>query len=188
MEEILKFIRFRTTADRGWAKAWQIYEEAFPRCERRGAEDTRRALADPAFVAEGVWLDEELVALCFGWLYGTWCYVEYLAVAPERRNLKAGSRILAELLRRHERVVLEIEPPEDEITIRRRCFYERMGFFLNDYPYIHPSYSRPFEPHRLMLMSSGGELTPAEARDVADFVRTHVLRYTEHENPTQPTI
>ncbi len=175
-------------ADRGWAEAWRIYEEAFPRCERRSEEDTRRALADPTFAAEGVWLGGELVALCFSWIYGPWCYVEYLAVTPDRRNLKAGSRILGELLRRHERVVLEIEPPEDELTMRRRGFYERMGFSLNGYHYIHPSYSRPFEPHRLMLMSSGGPLTLDEARRTADFVRTHVLRYTEHENPTQPAI
>ena len=86
------------------------------------------------------------------------------------------------------RVILEIDPPEDDISIRRRHFYERLGFVANPYQYIHPSFRKPFTPHRLVLMSYPGAITYEEARNFADFVREVVLRYSEHEAPALPKL
>lgn len=86
------------------------------------------------------------------------------------------------------RVILEIDPPVDDISIRRLHFYERLGFVANPYQYIHPSFRKPFTPHRLVLMSYPGAITYEEARSFADFVREAVLRYSEHEAPTLPNL
>ena len=86
------------------------------------------------------------------------------------------------------RVILEIDPPVDDISIRRLHFYERLGFVANPYRYIHPSFRKPFTPHRLVLMSYPGAITYEEARSFADFVREAVLRYSEHEAPTLPNL
>ena len=53
---------------------------------------------------------------------------------------------------------------------------------------IHPSFRRPFHPHRLVLMSRPEPLTDDEAHRFADFIREHVLRYSEHEHPELPRI
>ena len=96
-----------------------------------------------------------------------------------RRHLETGSRLP---------VILEIDPPVDDISIRRRHFYERLGFVANPYEYIHPSFRKPFTPHQLILMSYPGPLTYDEARGFADFVRETVLGYSEHEAPTLPKL
>lgn len=82
-----------------------------------------------------------------------------------------GSKALTAFCRKVGRVILEIDPPVDDISIRRRHFYERLGFVANPYEYIHPSFRKPFTPHQLILMSYPGPLTYDEARGFADFVR-----------------
>ena len=95
---------------------------------------------------------------------------------------------LALLGGRGKTVILEIDPPVDDISIRRLHFYERLGFVANPYRYIHPSFRKPFTPHRLVLMSYPGAITYEEARSFADFVREAVLRYSEHEAPALPKL
>ena len=87
-------------------------------------------------------------------------------------------RILHDLCRRAGRVILEIDPPEDEISRRRRGFYERNGFVYNEYDYIHPSYLRPPQPHRLMVMSYPEAISPAEFEAFRTFARGVAVEYT----------
>ena len=115
-------------------------------------------------------------------------YIEPLAVAPALRGRRMGSHILSAFCAKARRVVLEIDPPVDDISIRRQHFYERIGFVTNAYDYIHPSFTRPFHAHQLVLMSRPDPLTKEEARLFADFVREHVLRYSDHLQPELPRI
>lgn len=182
-----EFIPFRSPADRGWDEALAIYRNSFPGKEQRSTEEHLRALGDPAFEADGIWLGDSLAGILYHWRYDGWYYIEHLAVSPALRGQHMGSRAL-EAFCRDKRVILEIDPPVDDISIRRLHFYERLGFIENPQEYIHPSFRRPFEQHRLVLMSYPAPLTNAEARDFADFVRERVLRYSEHEAPALPKI
>lgn len=182
-------IIFRSRADRGWDEAWAIYERSFPPCERRGAEAYDAALADRRFTAEGIRVDGRIAGILFHWRGEGFRYVEYLAFAPEMRGRRLGSQVLTEFcLREATPVVLEIEPPEEETTIRRLRFYRRLGFVENPYDYRHPSYCRPFEPHRLVLLSRPRRLENDEARRLADFVREEVLRYSDHGEAPGPRL
>ena len=49
-----------------------------------------------------------------------------------------GAKALEELGRDGKTVVLEIDPPVDEIARRRQGFYQRCGFAVNPYPHVHP--------------------------------------------------
>ncbi len=182
MTHRLQFAAFRSPADSGWAEAMTIYREAFPPRERRSEEDTVAALADPAFRAESIRVDRQVAGILFYWLFGASYYVEYLAVSPALRGQNIGAEALAEFCRGR-RVILEIEPPEDPLAVRRKHFYERAGFVANPHAYIHPSYGCPNEPHPLVLMSFPDPLTNDEARGFADFVREKVLRYSQLERP-----
>ena len=168
MTERLQFIPFKSRADKGWDEAWALYEISFPDCERWNAAGYDRAFGDPHFEADGIWRGEEFIGILFHWKAGDFHYVEHLAVSP--------------------RLLLGIDPTEDEISVRRLHFYQRLGFVENPQEYIHPSFRKPFHAHRLVLMSRPGPLTNEEARDFADFVRERVLRYSEHEAPTLPRL
>ncbi len=188
----LQFIPFHSLQDKGWSEAWRLYVESFPQNERWKEARYADAMAnDPLFTADGIWLGEELVGLVFHWDIGRFLYIEHLAIKPECRNQKLGSRVVEAMIERSGgHLLLEIEMPEDELTIRRQHFYMRKGLKPNpDYEYIHPSYSEPFEHYPLMLMSYPDPLTPEEAALMADFTREHVLKlYSDHENPALPLI
>ena len=187
MTEELQFIPFTSPADRGWAEAMEIYRRSFPYKEQRSEEDHVRALRDPHFRADGIWCGDEFVGILYHWQGDGWHYGEHLAVSPALRGRNMGSKALAAFCEGR-RVILEIDPPADEISIRRLHFYRRLGFVENPHEYIHPSFRRPFEQHKLVLMSYPSPLTDDEARRFADFVRETVLRYTEHEAPQLPRL
>ena len=142
MTQELQFIPFESRSDKGWAEAWDLYEESFPRCERWNAQGYDRAFGDPRFEADGIWRGEEFIGILFHWNAGAYRYVEHLAVSPALRGQNMGSKALTAFCRKVGRVILEIDPPVDDISIRRRHFYERLGFVANPYEYIHPSLDR----------------------------------------------
>ena len=186
-EPNLQFIPFRSRLDEAWTEAWELYENSFPACERWNGNDYDRAFRDPLFEADAIRCDGRFAGILFHWRGDGFHYVEHLAVSPLLRGQNIGSRALAAFCEGR-RVILEIDPPEDEISIRRLHFYERLGFTANPHEYIHPSFRQPFHPHRLVLMSRPGVLSDDEARRFADFVRERVLRYSEHERPELPRI
>lgn len=188
MAQQLQFIPFKSRSDKGWAEAWELYEKSFPDNERWSAEGYDRAFGDPNFEADGIWRGEEFIGILFHWNADGYRYVEHLAISPALRGQNMGSAALSAFCRKVGRVILEIDPPVDDISVRRRHFYERLGFVTNPYEYIHPSFRKPFTPHRLVLMSYPGAITYEEARSFADFVREAVLRYSEHEAPTLPKL
>ncbi|MBO4815472.1 MAG: GNAT family N-acetyltransferase [Clostridia bacterium] len=56
-------------------------------------------------------------------------YLMYLAVEPQFRNKKYGSKILLDLKEKYKTLFLSIEFPIDNIGIRRRNFYLNNGFY-----------------------------------------------------------
>lgn len=161
--------------------AWRIYEEAFPVRERRRREDHSAACADAGFSPDGIYEGECLAGLIYWWRTPVGRYIEHLAVDRRMRCRNIGSRVLRLFTAAEpSRTVLEIETPEDGTTRRRLEFYRRNGFTVNGYEYIHPSYRRPYEPHPLVWMSTGGKLTPGEFGTLREFVREKVLLFSEH--------
>ena len=187
MNRTLRLIPFHSPSDKGWREAASLYREAFPAKEIRSEADHLRALQEPRFEADGIWLEEEFAGLLYFWRFREWYYIEHLAGNPGLRGQQIGSRAL-EAFCRNRQVILEIDPPEDETSIRRLHFYQRLGFVENPQHYLHPSFQRPFETHRLVLLSSPRTIENDEARDFADFVRECVLRYSEHEHPVLPCL
>lgn len=188
MTQDVHFIPFKSCEDNGWTEAWTIYESSFPHNERWYEADYCRAFSDPLFEADGVWLGERLAGILFYWKADGYRYLEHLAVSSDLRGENIGSKVLTAFCRQGGRVVLEIDPPEDDISIRRQHFYERLGFVRNPYPYFHPSFHKPFKTHQLVIMSYPEAITYDQARVFADFVRENVLRYSEHEHLTLPKL
>lgn len=181
METDLKFRPFRSPADPGWDEAWAIYQNSFPQKEIRSLEDHLQALSDPHYTADGIWSDGRLIGILYYWTAPEYVYIEHLAISPDLRGANMGSRVLEAFCRKAGRIVLEIDPPETEIAVRRLRFYERLGFVRNDYHYVHPSFQRPYEPHQLVLMSYPKAMTDEECRSFERFVRDPVLRYSPLE-------
>ena len=185
----ITFTPFRSRHDADWSEIWSLYEASFPACERWREEAYDRAFDDPLFAADAIRRNGQAVGLLFHWVTPDFDYLEHLAISSRLRGQQLGSLALEAFCRdNRRRIVLEIDPPEDEISIRRLHFYQRLGFVANPHEYIHPSYRSPFHAPRLVVMSRPEALTDDEARRFADFIREHVLRYSDHRHPDLPRI
>ncbi len=164
-----------------WPDVWRLYEVSFPDYERRGPESHRRADADPRFRGVAGLEGGGLAGLLFYWVDGGMAFVEHLATEPRLRGSGIGSALMRWLFAAYPgtHVILEIDPPEDDISRRRLRFYERLGFHVNDYPYFHTSYSLGGPRHPLVLMSRPDPIDREEFDAFLRFVRGVVLQYVD---------
>lgn len=174
----LTYRRIVSTSDAAWTRAYGLYRSAFPPFEQRSERDYATALGDERFRADTVWDGGRFVGLRFWWTTDEGnAYLEHLAVDGPLRGGRYGARMLHDLCARTGRVLLEIDPPEDAISRRRRAFYERNGFVYNDCDYEHPSYFEIPRPHRLMVMSYPTAIAPGELAALRAFTYRVATRH-----------
>lgn len=184
----MELTRIQDTAHPHWAQAWDIYEQSFPLCEQRPLQQHIKALDDPTFHYNLLTENGKLLGLLSWWDWETadstaFRFGEHFAITPAIRGGGYGSEALRFLLGDPNRIVLlEIDPPVDDISKRREQFYLRNGLVTNyEYDHIHPSFRSDTEPHRLFIMSHPRPLTPVEFSEFQRFNNQHVLKYTERE-------
>ncbi|MBQ8397921.1 MAG: GNAT family N-acetyltransferase [Clostridia bacterium] len=155
-----------------------LLADALPTDEHRSHAAQKALLDEPAYA---ILTGEEggtIRAIMAVWEFAGFRYVEHFAVDPALRGHGVGAAMLGEYLRRDERrVVLEVEPPETAIAARRIGFYERCGLSLSRFPYAQPPLNPGDGMLPLMLMSSGGTLTDAEAAAVRDTLYREVYHW-----------
>lgn len=129
------------------------YAVSFPVHEQREELSQRVILSHPEYHFDCIMEDGELLGCLLYWETASFIYTEHFFILPEKRNSGAGARALDLLGQKGKCVILEIDPPVDEVSIRRRGFYERCGFVSNPYPHIHPPYHKSNRGHDLVVMS-----------------------------------
>lgn len=134
----------------------RLLTSSFPENERRPMSSLKDIMEkEDRACCNVVLMDEVFVGMLLYWNFIDFVYVEYIAVDPDIRGGGLGARILS-LLKETAGVplVLEVEPPHNDLARRRIGFYERNGFVLLDEPYFQPSYGM-LPGLELKLMSSG---------------------------------
>ena len=148
-------------------QVYTLMEESFPKDEYRDYQKQKELFQNPEF--------REIKAFFAVWEFETFIYVEHFAVNPVLRNGGVGSRMLKALTEDAEKmIILEVEPPTEEIAVRRVRFYERNGFFFNDYPYIQPSMGEGRKETPLFLMSTERKIDEEEYRMIRNTLYTKV--------------
>lgn len=150
------------TSDKRYTFIENLLQTSFPEVERRDDADQREVTDNnPLFNAYLITDDENPgvnIGLITVWTFGSFSYVEHLATSPEVRNQGYGARTMDALKRKiNSTIVLEVEKPEDEMSIRRIKFYERCGFKLCHKDYIQPAYRKGGDTIPLYIMFYGTE-------------------------------
>lgn len=164
-----------TTADHPlYQDALALYRASFPPHEQREAASQQAILGNEAYhfdllLDAGEWVGEALY-----WDAGDFLYLEHFCIRPELRNRRYGQKALEVLCRRP--LILEIDPPVDEISIRRKGFYERCGLAANPYPHVHPPYHAGNRGHDLVLMTAPRQITSQEFDEFTRFLRGVVMK------------
>ena len=170
----MKFERITTPKHPLYTRAIKLYQSSFPLHEQREAASQIEILADPAYHFDVICDNTEFIGEILYWDLGGALYIEHFCVHPSMRNRHYGERILKTY--QSLPLILEIDPPTNEIAIRRKGFYERCGLVENPYPHIHPPYHKGTTGHTLMIMSSPQRLSPDEYERFDHFLQNTVMK------------
>ena len=128
-------------------------EAGFDLSERRDREDALRVLDTPEYSVLEIYVEGETVGFITYWALDGFTFLEHFVMLEQYRNRGYGREVLEILKSKFPRMVLEAEPPTEEIKRRRLAFYGRAGFCKNDKPYLQPSYRKGGETVPLIIMS-----------------------------------
>ena len=122
-------------------------------------------------------VDIYIVGIILYWETLNYIYIEHFCIEPNMRNKKYGESALELLKKKKKTIILEIDPPIDEISIRRKLFYTRVGYKENDtFNHIHPPYSKFNKGHSLSVMSYPDFLTQTEYDKFNLYLKNRVMK------------
>lgn len=155
--------RITTKSHPLFEKACALYETAFPWEERRDREEQLRILAKPDYHCTALVENGEFLGILFYWQAEDTIFLEHFATLPHLRGHGIGAKALKLLQDMGKPILLEIEPPCDEMTHRRCGFYRRNGFLMNPYFHIQVKLHREDEEDvELKVLTWPEEFSPAE--------------------------
>ena len=155
-------------------KMFDIMEKSFPIDERRPKEEQKALFEEPLYK---VYCVGKMKAFMAVWEFENFVYLEHFAVSPEYRNEGLGSKMLGALKGMYnKKICLEVEPPETDTASGRIHFYERNGFYLNEYPYIQPPISNGKKEVPLMIMTSGAAVSEKEFKEIKSTLYREVYK------------
>lgn len=175
----MEYLRIEPKDTERWNKVWDLYEESFPVAERRYMEDHINAYSDERFYPLSVWEGHQLIGLMFFWEWDSYRYLEHLAVNPELRGHGYGSQLLRYLRDSEHTIILEIDPLNNELSVRRLQFYERAGFTLTPYRFVHLPYRIDGQEQELLILSYPEMINKEQHNDFMSFVNETVIQYCE---------
>ncbi|MDO5518677.1 MAG: GNAT family N-acetyltransferase [Clostridium sp.] len=178
----MEFIRINTQDSYYFKKMMAIYEISFPIFEQRTLNNQIEVLQEQDYYCTAVCEEAKLVGIIWYWNLDEMKYIEHLAISPDLRGKGYGSKILKSFCEDNEKVMLEIDPPNDDISIRRLKFYSNLGFKLQDFQHTHPPYRKGYKGHSLKIMSLKTQLAEEEYEKFNAFLIERIMVYSEYGN------
>lgn len=175
----MEFKKIEREDSKRWNNVWDLYEESFPVAERRKLNDHLRASENDHFHPLSIWDNDQLIGIAFYWEWNNYRYIEYLAVLPEMHGHGYGSQIIKQIRDSEHTIILEIDPLINELSVRRLQFYERAGFTLTPYRFVHLPYRLDGESQELLILSYPKMISKVQHKDFLNFIDNHVRNYCE---------
>lgn len=154
---MIKFSIIQSVDDQYWPLLIDTYQISFPIEEQRPIKSIERLITEEKRYSAAVILEEDdtYIGLLTSWDFGSFSYIEHFAIKPEQRSSGYGTMALHAFMQtKASPIILEAEPPTDEMTKRRIHFYERNGFTLYNHDYCQPPYSPDRQGVVLKLMGN----------------------------------
>ena len=161
----MKYTRVKNTEHPLFKKVWSLYRKSFPPEERRQLRTQRKIMGNPLYHFEIIADNDEFIGFILWWDFTNVRYIEHLAILPQLRNKGYGQRILKRFTSKQKLpILLEVEHPDTEINKRRINFYQRIGFFINEYGYKQPPYKKCGGYVPLILMTYPNVISKGDIR------------------------
>ncbi len=153
-------------------KVFNLMKESFPESEYRPYEKQLKLLSVEEYKIRTKY-DESgnLISFVAFWDFPEFVFVEHLAVSPTCRGMGLGTKIMQELIKSYDKpIILEIEPPKNETSVKRCEFYERLGFHICNYEYYQKPLREGQNKLRLNLMSYPITLNEKTFKYIQDYL------------------
>lgn len=174
----MEFIRVGSTENCYWEKMMEIYKTSFPLFEQRTIEAQIDVLKDDKYNCVVICEEELIIGILFYWEFENYRYIEHLAISANLRGKNYGSKVLKKFCDYNGTIILEIDPPVDDISVKRLNFYSNLGFTLQEFNHIHPPYRKEYEGHSLKIMSYNKNISEDEYSYFNVFLKDRVMKYS----------
>ena len=166
--------RLYNESDALFSQATALYEAAFPPIERRDADEQARVMQKEDFHFAVMMTEDGFSGIALYWETPAFLFLEHLAVLPALRGRGYGGVALELLKGKGKTVILEIEPPVDELTRRRLAFYERNGFRLTPHDHLQTRFRPDDSDLELKVLSYPHVINEAEYRRFYAYLQREV--------------
>lgn len=158
-------------------RIYEIMEKSFPFNEVRPKEGQRALFNNENYRIFGTRDADLITSVAAVWELDDFIFLEHLATDPKYRNQGRGKLLLEEIIKStHKTLCLEVEPPIDELTVRRVDFYKRCGMCFNSYHYMQPSLGKGLDAIKLFIMTSQNEVDENEFKKIRNALYTRVYK------------
>lgn len=126
----LKYIDYFVNENKNEIK--KIYMNSFPKSERFPFWILKHCSKEKNVSFNVILDDDKLIGMEYIINYENTAYLMYLAIDENQRENRYGSKILEDLTKKYETIILSIERPNKDLNDnrkRRKNFYLRNGFF-----------------------------------------------------------
>ncbi len=155
-------IKFENVTEKTFSAVYEKMVAAFPLEERRTFSNQQKCLNNRSFEFYEIIHESNPVGFIGLWNLNGFVFVEHLAIDEDKRSGGFGTKAIELVKEKYNKpIILEAEAPVTPQQIKRISFYERLGFNVNDYPYLQPSYHGG-EGVPLKILSFPSPLTEAE--------------------------
>ena len=155
-------------------QAFKLYQSSFPVEERRDDQEQQRALKKEAYHFDLIMIEDTFVGVMLYWETESFIFLEHFTTLPELRGKGYGKSALDLLKEKNKIILLEIEPPIDEITQRRYNFYKRNGFIMNPYYHIQAKYHLGDEDLELKVLTYPRVMNKDEYRSFYEYMTREI--------------
>ena len=166
----MEFRRLSTGDNDLYEKAMDLYKISFPLHEQRESDSQLRIMGNKEYHFNLIYDETIWVGLMLCWETKDFIYVEHFCILPQMRNKKYGQKALELLNTAGKTVILEIDPPTEDMSLHRKMFYERAGYQANTFAHVHPPYRKAFEGHSLVVMSCPERLSEKEYHSFNEYL------------------
>lgn len=172
----MRLKRITDASDSAYGRAIELYGRSFPCHEQRESKSQEEILADDDYRFCVLYDGDLFFGEILYWEHTDFIYIEHFCILPEMRNKGLGQKALELLCRQNKTIILEIDPPKDDVSRRRKGFYEKCGFEENPFSHIHPPYHKGNCGHDLILMTYPKRISRELFDEFGEFLNNKVMK------------
>jgi len=160
---------------------FKLMREGFPSVEMRSCEDAKNLLYEDLYnIIVDKDENENITAFIANWEFSDFNFIEHFAVDSKIRGSGIGTAMLKAYLNKcNKPIFLEVELPENHVSIRRIEFYKRLGFYLNNFEYLQPPMQKQYDFLPLKVMSYPRSVDEKEFINFKNTVYDRVYKFNK---------